>query len=557
MPRMEAGLKDVSPLPKSSLEMLAPLFTLRHLKAGFLPYYTALLQEADDVLAVGAACALLDAANIPPMIIPRLLELGKFEAVRQRAFDLFLKNFEFDIAASFSKVHLRPMGDLGQRTMDATLTLDHAALTAVQIDRYLESGNAEDLSKASNAANEEGGWKKSLPLMLKLVILNPQDGDWLLQLCRLLDDANQYELLQRLCEVLETSDVFPVISTIARAMLARNEKAYDHGLKLLDQLKSKSLPRLAEINICRLRADFLDGAGKSQEAYSWYVRLQKFHISKNPDRNFYFSNIKKNAAVAVPQLPKDDHIRDFIMLGFPRSGTTLLENALASHPQIETFEEVPAFASVVHLLSKHVEKDSSLSAELCIGARDRYYRELERRKGKAGAEIFIDKLPILSGQGIFLKKLFPEKKYIFSIRHPYDVVLSCFKQFFDSNPAMDNLTTFEGACRTYNFVMTHWFSAFGLDSEQVCYVRYDDLVADMRKEVTRVLDFVGADWDEGILQFDRRAQERAGKTPSYAKVRKGLSIGRQSAWENYKFLFRKPEARQLDAWVKFFGYPGL
>ena len=127
---------------------------------------------------------------------------------------------------------------------------------------------------------------------------------------------------------------------------------------------------------------------------------------------------------------------------------------------------------------------------------------------KPERKFLIDKLPIRSAEAVLLQKMFPQMKYIFSIRHPYDVVLSCFKQYFSPNGAMDNFTTIGDACHLYDFAMSQWFSVFSLESEQVCYVHYHRLVENLQDEVTRVLGFVGTSWDDGILQFARRSDDR-------------------------------------------------
>lgn len=190
----------------------------------------------------------------------------------------------------------------------------------------------------------------------------------------------------------------------------------------------------------------------------------------------------------------------------------------------------------------------------CDDGPQAYYTEIERRRKKQGATVFVDKLPLMSYRAPMLEKLFPQKRYIFSIRHPYDVVLSCFRQNFAPNTAMDHLTSMERAFRLYDFTMTRWFDHFSLTSERVCYIRYDNLVLDARNEVGRALDFLGVNWQEGVMDFSSRADERRAQTPSYQKVRKGLTIGVQSSWRNYEFLFKKPEARLLDKWVQHFGY---
>jgi hypothetical protein len=538
-------------------EILNQLVLLGNLKKGFGNYYAELLQEKDEVLSVGAACALTDSSFVPPAILPRLEALAGFQSVRTRAFDYFMKNYEYDLANAITQIPVRPVGDLVQQAMEAACVNDYAALARIEAQKFLQTGILEHLVQAVNAAEFEGGWKRALPLLVKLVLVNPQDGRWPLRLCRTLIDANQLDLVMQFCDISDTVGIFPMVSTIYRSVLAENKGALDEGLKLLDKMDMKSMPRTVEIEVCRIKAFLLDKSGRYEEANRWYEKQNKLYRTEIFDRNRFIEGVRKKAALAVPELPRDDHENYFMMLGFPRSGTTLLENVLASHPAIETFEEIPSWGSLQQIVRPIAEENRPLPYDAAVKARRRYYREIDRRKRKAGANIIIDKLPILSADAVLLDKMFPQKKYVFSIRHPYDVVLSCFKQSFGPNAAMDNFTTFEDSCRAYDFTMGQWFSVFSLESERVCYVRYDRLVKDLQTEVTRALQFVGAEWDKNVLKFAQRADERKSKTPSYAKVRQGVSIGVQTSWRNYEFLFRKPEARPLDQWIKFFGYEGL
>ena len=102
--------------------------------------------------------------------------------------------------------------------------------------------------------------------------------------------------------------------------------------------------------------------------------------------------------------------------------------------------------------------------------------------------------------------------------------------------------------------MSRWFAHFTLDDHDVCYVRYERLVTDFESELRRTLDFLGAEWDPAVLTFAESAGRRAATTPSYQKVRQGLSLGIQSSWRNYKFLFDGRDARPLDKWIGFFAY---
>jgi hypothetical protein len=188
-------------------------------------------------------------------------------------------------------------------------------------------------------------------------------------------------------------------------------------------------------------------------------------------------------------------------------------------------------------------------------ARVRYFAELRANRRKPEADILIDKMPIRSADAEFVTKLFPEWRYIFSVRHPFDVALSCFKQRFVPNTAMENFRTIEGTARLYDFAMTEWFKRHTMDDPNVHYVRYDELVTNFEPVTLGVLYFLGAEWDDAVREFAAAAEKRSVKTPSYQKVRQGLSIGVQTQWRNYDFVFQSPAAEPLHKWAEFFGYP--
>ncbi len=547
---------------ESPSDILGKLALLKIQKVDIGNYYLELLRETDEVLSVAAACSLLVSKFIPPNILPRLQELAKFQSVRTRAFDFFMKEREYDIANAILRVPALPVGDIIQQGMEAAYSNDHRQVADIEVQKFLQTGTLIHLNNARIAAEQEGGWRRVLLLTVKLMLINPEAVRWPVHLIELLTAHNQFELLEQFCVIADTARVLPEMATISKAILAGNRGVPADGLKLLDQIPSKSLPRILEVEICRTKASLLDKSGKFEEANKWYEKQNEFYrtgnTNSNPfDRHLFIEKVKITANLKVPTLPTEDRSAYFMMLGFPRSGTTFLENILASHPAIETFEETQSWGSMTQITSPFALKKLALPLDAALKARARYYREIDQNKKKIGANIFIDKLPIRSAEAVMLEKMFPQMKYIFSIRHPYDVVLSCFKQYFAPNGAMDNFTTIEDACHLYDFAMSQWFRIFSLESEQVCYVYYHRLVEDLQGEVTRVLEFAGTSWDDGILQFAKHSEYRGSRTPSYSKVRQGVSLGVQTSWRNYAFLFRRPEARPLDRWLKFFGYEGL
>jgi hypothetical protein len=296
--------------------------------------------------------------------------------------------------------------------------------------------------------------------------------------------------------------------------------------------------------------------GDYRKAYAAYREMNAFDHGKQIALSEFGTMTLESAALRVPPLPPDTHSNYFVMTGFPRSGTTLLENAFAAHPAIETFEEIPSRSRMQYFLDRVLR--SSPPSDLVptyLEARDRYYEEIDRHRRKAAASVFIDKMPMRSADAVFLVKVFPETRYVFSIRHPFDVVLSCFKQDFTPNVAMEHFRTFENAVKLYDFTMTQWFSVYSLDDPRVHYVRYDTLVTEFEPTVRGALDFLNVPWDDAVLGFAKAAESRSTRTPSYQKVRQGLTIGVQTQWRNYGFLFQSPEAKPLFKWAEFFGYP--
>ena len=235
----------------------------------------------------------------------------------------------------------------------------------------------------------------------------------------------------------------------------------------------------------------------------------------------------------------------------------MLENVLAAHPAIETFEETSALVVAIDRIERVLLAKRPLEAaeETFRAARARYYEELAALRRKPDASVLVDKMPIRTTDTSLITRLFPEWRYVFSIRHPFDVVLSCFKQRFTPNPAMENFRSIEGSVRLYDFAMTEWFKQHTMDDTNVHYVRYDELVTDFERVTAGTLSFLGVPWNDDVRDFAKAAEGRAVKTPSYQKVRQGLTIGVQTAWRNYDFLFQAPVAKPLHKWAEFFGYP--
>ena len=151
-----------------------------------------------------------------------------------------------------------------------------------------------------------------------------------------------------------------------------------------------------------------------------------------------------------------DPAAHIFLVGFPRSGTTLLENVLAAHPQVVSLEEKNCLerVSAGYLASgQGLERLARISPGEAARQRDAYWSMVRGFGVEPRGRVFIDKFPLSSVQLPVVAKLFPNARVLFARRDPRDVVLSCFRRRFGMNPSMYQLLTLDGAAAYYDAVM--------------------------------------------------------------------------------------------------------
>ncbi|MEO8756602.1 MAG: sulfotransferase [Devosia sp.] len=541
---------------------LAELAILSSARLAASDYYAPLLDSDDDVLKIGAWCALLDREQVKVEQYRRVVQLAAYGAVQRRAFRFFQSNWEHDLAAEVAaKVTTLP-SSARALTMRAELAFDDIAAIEAQRYRFLATGRFDALVTMVNRQEIAAGWRPALPLAIKALILNPHDPIAASLVLDLLYQARETAMLHEVIDLLKQAGLHPYVTLAYAAAVNLAQGNPRAAIKALAQLDAMRPPRpdvFARLQplALQLNAEAIEALGDYPRAYNAYVALNRLDHGKLVSLDDFRDVILAAAARVVPALLPDANSNHLVMTGFPRSGTTLLENALAAHPRIETFEEIPATASMEMYLHSALRQGASEAQTVTtyLNARERYYDEEMRRHRKPSATIFIDKLPMRSAEAGSMAKLFPDKRYIFSIRHPFDVVLSCFKQNFGRNIAMEHFRSFEGAVKLYDFTMRQWFGVYGLDDPRVHYLRYDALVTEFETSMRATLEFLGLAWDNNVFNFASAANDRGVKTPSYQKVRQGLGLGVQTQWRNYEFLFQSDAARPLYHWAEFFGYP--
>ena len=256
-------------------------------------------------------------------------------------------------------------------------------------------------------------------------------------------------------------------------------------------------------------------------------------------------------------LPVADGDAPVFLVGFPRSGTTLLDQMLDSHPGVQVAEEKPMMEELKRLADERSGYPGGLagmSATDQSGLRRAYWDRAGDYIDRKDGAVFVDKLPLNLEKAVLIHRVFPDARFILALRHPADCVLSCFMQAFRPNIAMNNFHTVEDAARLYDLVFGVWEQARALLPLQVHQVRYEDVVADMRAEVEGLLTFLDLPWDDAVLDYTENAQRRGQiNTPSYNQVTEPIYTRARGRWTRYRDQM-SGALETLEPWIERYGY---
>ena len=251
-----------------------------------------------------------------------------------------------------------------------------------------------------------------------------------------------------------------------------------------------------------------------------------------------------------------------VLCGHPRSGTTLLEQVLDSHPDAVSAEETHILHDEAYLpLSRGFPQSASILEVLDSAppsvlrtSRENYFRFTELFIGKAiGGRVLIDKNPALNVLIPAVVRLFPEAKFLIALRDPRDVCLSCFMQPLVLNPVSSAYLTLEGTVNQYVCVMGFWRSLLPKLPNPSIEIRYEDLVSDLEKESRRVLEFLGVTWDPTVLRFHEHARKKPVRSPSYVDVVNPVYQRAVGRWRNYE-PYLEPYLKKLGPFLQALGY---
>jgi tetratricopeptide (TPR) repeat protein len=294
--------------------------------------------------------------------------------------------------------------------------------------------------------------------------------------------------------------------------------------RLRRALRRSNVQPLARESLHFALGKALDDCGQYEEAFAQYaagnavsrlrlVRYDRYGIEQGLDKLI----ASFDGARIASATPVSDSRLVFVT-GMFRSGSTLFEQVLAAHPRVTAGGEIEYFMRV----------------PISLDPRDwetlgRGYLDYLRRSFP-GSDVVTNKRPDAFGLLGMLKAIFPNARFVNTVRDPRDTALSIwFQQFDDQLGYAADLADIAHHYRQYHRLMAHWKSLFG---DCIFDADYDAYVQDPRGVTERLLAFVGLEWHEGCLDFHRNANRV--RTASVAQVRQPLYVKSSGRWRNYE-----------------------
>ena len=410
--------------------------------------------------------------------------------------------------------------------------------------------------------------KEAEELFLSAIEINEKYNYAYSNLFRLYETTNKISKLKNKIESLNQNENIINEILMFKARISFREKDFITAKKYIDQVSNewiKNTDHSTNLLYWSFRAFIEEKVKNYDEAFKCFEKSQLNLKYENTNPKIfldyittYRKNIDKDAFLAKTKGTKIIKDSPVFLIGFPRSGTTLLDTILRSHPEIDVLEEKPLINSVEQIIKSKfkcsLDKLHNLTSKDLDYLRNHYLEILRNNCDNKNAKILIDKFPFQTVCLPLINLLFPNSKIIFTHRNPYDTVLSCFQQSFEPNNAMANFRSIESASRIYDLTMSIW-----LDYKEKLKInhitsKYEDLIEDFDKHILKILNFLDVSWDENIKNYRNTAHDR-GKinTPSSSQVVQPLYKSSIDKWKNYEKYFKNSN-RYLHKWISYFKY---
>jgi tetratricopeptide (TPR) repeat protein len=438
------------------------------------------------------------------------------------------------------------------------------AALAIAPDARLHFGRAMALEDLSELDAARDAFEQAL-------LLNPAHSEALSRLALLAiqrgDAAGARELATRALAI----DPHDPAARIASAGAALEQKDMTTAeLQVSALVQDPNLGPSNRAYALSLAGDILDAQDRTAEAFAAYaaskavqrdafapmmaglesVRARELRLAD------YFRRADADVWRGSRQMQGNEHTHVFLV-GFPRSGTTLLGQVLAGHRDVAVLEERTCLMdSAAEFFGSDAGLDrlATLSGAELDQWRAAYWKRVSETEPVLSRPVFVDKMPLNAVFLPLIAKLFPHAKILLALRDPRDVVLSCFRRRFAMNAGMLEFTALDTSAAYYAAVMELVQVYAQKLAPEPLQARHESLVADFDGEARRLCDFLGLEFQDEMRSFAGRAKGQNIDTPSNVQLARGLTDAGVAQWRRYRAQL-EPVLSVLAPFVARFGYP--
>ena len=529
-------------------------------------YGTALLESGvtPEAERAYATAIRLDQGNLMPKVQMGLLLLARKDYLAAR--ETLLDAFELDKNLPLTRIHAANACCLCQDF--------HGAADLLKPWRTWLPLESEPLQlELAKLLQLMGDTPSTAVLLEDLIARNPSHLEARLLLAKVYERMNELARSETMARALLED---PIVSTEAArsdvqhlfATLALRNGDLANARSVLEQCGPRHTSDYAHYFELAETYDKLGAPGQAMQAlrtaHEWQV--QELRVA-SPE---FFLPASPALPAALPRVTPETYRRwpatkapdsrdsPVFIVGFPRSGTTLLEQMLDAHPGLQSMDENPFFNRLADKLKSHdegiMDKLELLQQRDCDELRKLYLIMVSEKIPRRWDAQLVDKNPLNMLWVPLIYRLFPRAKFILAVRHPCDVILSCYMQNFRSSILGAACADLPRLASAYVGAMDYWLQNVSIFQPDVLVSRYEDLVEDFPGHTARIAQFLGLDDSTPMLRFDQHARDKGYiATPSYDQVIEPVNRKGMNRWTRYQREFERV-LPTLEPMLRHWGY---
>lgn len=435
------------------------------------------------------------------------------------------------------------------------------AIKALEQAAKLDPANADFQLKLGVEYGNALRTEEAEKAYLKAIAINAHLAEAYLGLAIQYEHMNRESEFSPLIVRAEQNGLDGGVLAFLRALELRRAGAFSEALDAIALVPAALEPERTS----HIRATLLDRLGRSDEAFEAFETTAKLHQLDPTDPVSRGREVRQQLHAEITMLTPEllstwtgpavsiDRPDPVFLVGFPRSGTTLLDTILMGHPDCTVLEEKPALNRVDQRIGG-LKGLQSLGPDDVIKAVQHYFDEVDAVTDNAKANLLIDKSPLFLQKVPLIQRLFPKARFILALRHPCDVLLSCFMSNFRLNSAMANFLNLEDAAEYYDLTFRHWQKSCQIFAPNVHVISYERMIDDLESEMRPLFQFLDLEWRADALDHQRTAKARGLiTTASYSQVTEPIYRRASGRWLRYRDKL-EPVLPILQPWINEFGY---